>query len=83
MAHNPEEDFPTANEVLESMVFDSIGPDNPMTQAALDVASVEVGTRIDAAINLVHGDHTQQITGDMDTQAIYALLMLEIEQRKQ
>ena len=67
----------TANEVLESMVVDSVGADSPMTRDALNVASVEVGGRLDAARDVLD-DSTRQIN-TLDPKALCALLMIDIE----
>lgn len=79
MATNPAGDGHelSSMDVLAEMMSDAIGPDEPMTEEALAVASLEVYARIENAKKaLVTPDYERR---GNDTQAMAALLLIQEE----
>lgn len=65
----------TANDLLESMMADSIGLDNPMTPEALLVAGAEVSLRIETARKILRGEISE--IEDIDTEGMAALYLMQ------
>ncbi len=78
MAVNPAGDgieLCSANLVHE-MLVESIGPDNPITDEAIGVASVEVGTRLEGARRAISEGSSKH---GADTKAMAAVLLMDEE----
>ncbi len=79
----PQGDDPRANDityidVVDSMMSDSIGADNPMTPAAIAKAKFEVDQRLDGALAIFTGENTDY--SQVDTKAMAALILGQQEE---
>lgn len=63
-------------ELVGEMLEESIGPDNPMTDEAIGVASVEVGVRLEGARRAISEGSSSH---GMDTKAMAAVLLMDEE----
>ncbi len=67
----------TASDLLESMMMDSVGADNPMTDEAMLVAGAEVTLRLETAQKVLDGSIGQ--IDELDTKALTALFLIQRE----
>ena len=63
-------------DLIQEMLVESIGPDSPMTDEAVAVASLEVGARVEGARRAIEKGSSRH---GNDTKAMAAVLLMDEE----